>query len=112
MCRSQSAVPLLLSHPFQTPVWLRQPVPQFASLTFDLALVVERQPPSVTLLWGHTGTAMQQVGRRARRSGPMGWSLVQPFGFMKRCLAKTKALTMHQYGNSTASPRCCACCAA
>lgn len=47
--------------PAQTPVWLCPPVPQFSTITFDLALVVEHCPPAATLLWGHSGSALQQV---------------------------------------------------
>ncbi|KAG2441079.1 hypothetical protein HXX76_003932 [Chlamydomonas incerta] len=48
------------AHVLETPVWLSPPVPQFSTITFDLALVVEHSPPAATLLWGHSGSALQQ----------------------------------------------------
>ncbi|GLI65558.1 hypothetical protein VaNZ11_009121 [Volvox africanus] len=46
----------------ERPLWLSPPVPQFATISFDLALVVQHSPSSAVLLWGHGGGAAVQQG--------------------------------------------------
>eukprot|EP00195_Chlamydomonas_chlamydogama_P012412 CAMPEP_0202908852 /NCGR_PEP_ID=MMETSP1392-20130828/47406_1 /ASSEMBLY_ACC=CAM_ASM_000868 /TAXON_ID=225041 /ORGANISM="Chlamydomonas chlamydogama, Strain SAG 11-48b" /LENGTH=391 /DNA_ID=CAMNT_0049598367 /DNA_START=295 /DNA_END=1470 /DNA_ORIENTATION=+ len=48
-----------VEHIFQIPVWCMPPLPQFHGITFDLALLVQKQPvPCITLFWGHSSVAL------------------------------------------------------